>query len=467
MLFPLNLFSELNFAFPDIFSILSMLALLIIKNSVNEECSKKVFPKLSLVFAAILLTATLVYNSLEDGINTTLFVYNNMLGQIKILLFCCLCVFFGYLNYIKLSKIVNSNFFILIYGIANAITLSTSANSLLTLILSLEMYTFSLGFLVLNEHNDMLHRKCAMRFLLLSAVMSAVFIFGCSLIYSQCGSLTFQNVALAKGMMSEIGKTLIICALFFKLGCSPFHSWIIDIYEKLSHIVVLFIEAIWKLFMMFIFTKIIQLFANLNCLKIILMSSAIIAMGIGAIMPIFQHSIHKFIATISIGHIGFAISVMHVAQSYPTIMTYMSYNSLAIFCFFSGLFFLEHSRSIKSFTDLSGILKTSPILGFTILSSMFALCGFPPFGNFMAKVNIFKLLLCDKNYLMLAVTILYSIIQLLYLIKWSRLFFNSTKQEDFKTMGYYMLSKSFILILAISIIFYERIFTYFGTTYRL
>ena len=464
MPFSLNLFHSLNLVFPDILSILVLFTLIVVKNFSKENYAKQLLSKISLLASVTLLVSMLIYVSNTNEKTTELFIYNKTIGQIKILVFFCLLVFLGFLNYTKLNKTLNDNFFILIYGIVNALTLSISANSFLTLVLALELYTFSLVFLLLNEHDDIFHKKCAMRFLMLSSIASSIFIFGCSLIYSKSGSLTFTNIKSVNGLISEIGRALIVCYILFKLGCAPFHSWLIDAYKKLSSITILFLEAIWKLFMMFVFIKVTSVFANSDYLKIVLITFSVIAMGIGAIMPIFQNNIHKFVASISIGHIGFAISSLHIAQSEPAIMAYMSYNSLAIFCFFVAILFIKNYCPIKTFTDLSGIIKNSPILGFTILASMFALCGLPPFGNFVAKVNIFKLLLCSGSYFVLTIGILYSLISIVYLIKWSRYFFYTQNLENAVKNKNHILSVFLFIILTISIIVYEQIFTYFEIT---
>jgi len=467
MPFSLNLFPELNLVFPDILSMLILFALVVVKNFLKEEHAKKILSKISLLSSVILLFATLIYVSRADEKTTEFFVYNKASGQIKILLFLCLFAILGYLNYTKLNKALNENFFLLLYGITNALTISISANNFIPLILALELYTFSLGFLLMNSCDDVLHRKCAIRFLLLSSIASSIFIFGCSLIYSQSGSLSFSAIKSSNCLISEIGQVLIICYMFFKLGCAPFHSWVIDVYEKLSSTTILFLEAIWKLFMMFVLIKLISVFGALNCLKIFLMIFAIIAMGIGAIMPIFQNNIHKFVASISIGHIGFAISSLYITQSEPIIMAYMSYNSLAIFCFFSVILFLENYHPVKTFEDLSGIIKTSPISGVAVVASMFAMCGLPPFGNFIAKINIFKLFLSNRDYLILAFGILYSVISIVYLIKWSRYFFYSSKSININNNTHSILAIFLFVILMITIIFYEPIFIYFNTIFTL
>ncbi len=457
----LRLFSELNLAFPDMLLILASFILIILKNFLNGKCLNSVFPKVSLILSLILLIVVLACHPYTKQLNTELFVYSSAIEQIKTCLFVCLCAWFSYIYYMRSYEALNANFFILIYGIANAINLSISANNFVTLIIALELYTFSVGFLLLNDCNDTSHRKCAIRFLLTSAVMSAILIFGCSLLYFHFGSLSFSNIKVSIGWETAFGSVLVLCAMLFKLGGAPFHSWMLDVYEKSSSIVVLLFEAIWKFFMVFIFMKIVYIFMGIHFFKVILKFSAIITMLLGAIMPIFQKGIHRFIASVAVGHVGFIVSVVPIAKAAPAIMTYMGYQSLAVFCFLSGILLLKKYRTVVEFGDLSGIMKAAPTYGALMLFSMCALCGVPPFGNFFAKLNIFTILLESKNYLLLVIASMYSIISIAYVIKWIRFFFKSPGGEQV-CVGGKPAATVLLFMLPLSTLFYGFILRLFS-----
>ena len=466
MLFSLKLFSELTFAFPDILSALSLFALIVAKNFAYVKYSKATFPRISFLFALVSLIATLVYSSFDIKFDTGLFIYNYNLGQIKILLLSLMCFWFFYTNYTKLYRALNSNFFVLVYGMVNSITLSLSANNFLVLILALELYSFSMAFLILNDDHKIEGRKCAIRYLLTSSIMSAVFLFGCSLIYSQFGSLSFTKIKLTEDFASTIGAILIICAMLFKLGCAPFHSWMIDVYERASSVVVMFLEAIWKLFMFFIFIRVTALFlpGNFSPCRIVLLAASIMAMMFGSIMPIFQRSIHKFIATASVGHIGFLMMVFAAftyTRSTSVVVSYLLYYSLAVVCFFTGILIIKSTRKVSEFSDLRGVINTSPMVGFLLLLSMFAMIGIPPFGNFIAKLNVFKFLLRHDAYVLLSVAMVYSVISIAYVIKWTRYFFKPVKTEPIYDHTNPILPIILLIALPVSIFLYDYLNNHF------
>ena len=467
MLFSIELFSGLTFAFPDILSAFSLLALIIMNSFMNEKRTKAIFPKISLLFSIFSLIATLVYSSFDRKFNTGLFVYNYNLGQMKIILLILSCFWFFYLNYTKIHKTLNANFFIFTYGIINSITFCLSANNFLILMLALELYTFSLVFLILNNNRDFENRKCAARFLLTSAIMSAIFMFGCSLIYSQFGSLSFERIRLSTDFASIAGCILVICALLFKVGCPPFHTWMLDIYKRASSPVVLFLEAIWKIFIFFIFARVTSIFlqGNFDQCRTILVSVAVVAMIFGAIVPLFQRNIHKFIASASIGHIGFMMTVFAAftyTRSVSVVMSYLCYYSLSVLCFFSGILIIKSSRKVEEFSDLSGVINASPLVGFLILLSMFAMIGIPPFGNFIAKLNVFKFLLRHDAYFLLYAAMFYSVISIAYVIKWARFFFKHVKVDPISNQKAIVIPIILLIALPLSIVFYDVINNYFA-----
>ena len=221
--------------------------------------------------------------------------------------------------------------------------------------------------------------------------------------------------------------------------------------------VIMFLEVIWKLFMILIFIKLFCTITPQNCIHQIILLSSIISMLIGAIMPIIQKNIHKFIASVTIGHIGFALSIQSLQNSMPLIMTYMSYQSLATFCFLAGILAIPQIHSIRTFEDLRGFSTLSPIFKILILFSLFAICGLPPFGNFYAKLNIFMLLIKNKNYFTLFITLIHSVISIVYIVKRGRFLFNQTKAESTLHQTSYLFETSLIILLTASLVFYNPI----------
>ena len=116
-----------------------------------------------------------------------------------------------------------------------------ASRELMTAYLSLELLSFSLYILVSYQKFDARSNEAGLKYLLLGAFASAMFLYGMSLIYGVTGSTYYSEIAASlSGGTSEIewallmGLVLIVTGLGFKVAAVPFHMWTPDAYEGAS-----------------------------------------------------------------------------------------------------------------------------------------------------------------------------------------------------------------------------------------
>lgn len=427
-------FAQLTFAVPDIVVGLSLISLIITKVIFGEKYSNLIFPKLSIALSGICLLVTLVYNSFYSEFYNSLFIYNYNLSYIKSILLSCFFIIFLTISVLKIYKLFDSSVYIFLFGIINSIMISLSANNFLSLLLCLELYSFSVCFLLVGKSGSTEKTKNSVRFLMTSAIMTGVMFFGMSLLYSQFGSLSFSKIHLNNTFASIVGSTLIVSGLLFKLGAAPFHSWAVDIYEKASTSLVMFFDTIWKFFMVIIFIRVlkIEIEGDSNYFRIFFTVIALLSMFIGAVMPIWQTNIKKFIAYSAVGHIGFvtaAFAAIKTLAETSVVVSYVFSYCVASILFFSVIMILKKFKKVETFSDLSGLIRYSQPLGYSLVVSMFAMVGMPPFINFLAKLNVLKQLVESENYLLLFSSIAYSVLSLFYVGKYVRYVFRENPND--------------------------------------
>jgi len=103
-----------------------------------------------------------------------------------------------------------------------------------------------------------------LKYFILGAFSSGVFLFGVSLLYLATGSLSFSEIgqfgisgsaegALAIGLSGSIhsayliGMCLVLVGLLFKLTAVPFHMWAPDVYEGAPTPVTAYFSTVPKL----------------------------------------------------------------------------------------------------------------------------------------------------------------------------------------------------------------------------
>src|SRR3970040_261065 len=128
-----------------------------------------------------------------------------------------------------------------------------AASELLTAYISLELLSFSLYVLTSYAKFDLRSNEGGLKYMLLGAFSSAIFLYGISMIYGVTGSTHFNEIADALsghtsdfGMAMFLGLVLIIAGLGFKVAAVPFHMWTPDAYEGAPLPITALIAAISK-----------------------------------------------------------------------------------------------------------------------------------------------------------------------------------------------------------------------------
>lgn len=177
-----------------------------------------------------------------------------------------------------------------------------------------------------------------LNYFLLSALSSGLLVLGISLIYYTTGELDFNslarifklepsylvsetingnsfNTALYSSYFTQsdqpylgsgIGMCLVICFVLFKLGASPFHYWVADVYEKVSIFVNYFLIVIAKLGMLFALMK-LSFAITLPLVENLLIVASVCSLLIGSFAGLVQTKVRRLMAFSSINHVGYIL----------------------------------------------------------------------------------------------------------------------------------------------------------------
>src|SRR6478609_4075337 len=113
-----------------------------------------------------------------------------------------------------------------------------AATDTVTLFVALEVLSLPLYLLCgLARRRRLISQESAVKYFLLGAFTSAIFVYGLALLYGYAGSTSFQSIAsqARAGDSSDVlligGLALVLVGLLFKASVGPFHLWTPDVYQ--------------------------------------------------------------------------------------------------------------------------------------------------------------------------------------------------------------------------------------------
>nr|YP_010890115.1 NADH dehydrogenase subunit 2 [Agalma clausi]WJJ70151.1 NADH dehydrogenase subunit 2 [Agalma clausi] len=304
-------------------------------------------------------------------------------------------------------------------------------DNLFVLYLGLELQTFPIFILISKNRLWLKSSEAGLKYFILGALSSGIFLLGTSLLFSKGSSLSINecgNNFYSNNLVFSISWLMVILPLFFKVGLAPLHFWVPDIYEGSNWRTIGILSTISKL-------SVIYFIFQIQSVTKLLIISASISIIIGVLGALNQTKLKRLLGYSGITHIGFLTLLFASLTS-----QYLLLPNFYIFVYMIGLVALIFSLIQLNLTKDSYLIELqnrqrNQLENIILIILILSLAGIPPLSGFVSKWLLFVSLL-DTNYIFICVLcVIFSFIgaayylRLIKIIYFERnLFFNSWKR---------------------------------------
>ncbi|MFZ9035195.1 MAG: NADH-quinone oxidoreductase subunit NuoN [Francisellaceae bacterium] len=410
----------------------------------------KAFPRLAYFLAQISLivaawiTLRQLYIKIDIGFGGQT-VNNPFTFSLQIVIFLIAFFVFVYAKeYIEDRKLPQGEFYALaLLSILGAVVL-TSAHSLLTVYIGLELLSLPLYALIAIRRGYAKGAEAAIKYFILGAISSGILLFGMSYIYGITGTidLTEIGIYLSTAHAAHLDIVLIamvfmLAAACFKLGAVPFHMWVPDVYEGSPNAVTAFLGTIPKIaafamlarFLLLAFPG--QIYAWSHVIAVL----AVISIFLGNIVALVQDNLKRLLGYSTISHIGFILLafLLHPdALALTTSLYYVAVYALMAAAAFGLLIVLSvKGYEVEKLSDFAGLNRRNPWIAFLMLMVMFSMAGVPPFAGFFAKLFIIMGLVKEQAYVLAGYALIMSVIASYYYVRVVKvMYFDDPKNQS-------------------------------------
>ena len=276
------------------------------------------------------------------------------------------------------------------------IIISTTAaavisTNLATLYIFLEIGTLSTAILVMYRRGPAF--EAATKFIVLNSVGSSFTLIALILMFINYGTLDISSF----GSISSNAILLISLFLFIglgtKIGVVPMHSWVPDTYSEAPVPVSAFLAGTVKGASAFILIRFLfALHPALDVVLLFISVTALLTVGVGAIMAYTQNDFKRFLAYSSIEQAGIILFAVGIGSSAALtggifqIVNNMVMKTLVFLCV-GAIIAATKQRNIDS---LGGLVTKMPIVATGFLVGALALSGIPPLNGFISEYLILQ-----------------------------------------------------------------------------
>ncbi len=259
---------------------------------------------------------------------------------------------------------------------------------LMMLFLAIEILSIPLYVLVGSQGDRKASQEASLKYFLLGAVASCIFLFGMALYYAGTGSFLLGAVH-PHSLVGSAGVLLMIAGVCFKAGVVPFHSWVPDVYEGAPTVITGWMAALVKVAAFGALTKMVgSLSYSVWGLEV--MGMAVLTMTLGNVLAVQQGSLKRLLAYSGIAHAGYMLLVfLPVTEtSITTVFFYGASYALGTLGVFTVIHILEQSGLSATVDALRGLFKRNKTVTLLWCLSVLSLAGIPPLPGFFAKLLV-------------------------------------------------------------------------------
>ena len=312
---------------------------------------------------------------------------------------------------------------------ASGLLLFTSTTELLSLFLGLELLSIPIYVLSGYLRKDPKSLEAGMKYFLLGAFSSAIFLFGGALVYVSTGTLDLA-VALRAGAgnpLAQLGFVILLSGFLFKAATVPFHMWTPDVYQGAPTAVTAFMATAVKAAAFGALGRVLWAGAPIGRevpVAEMLWWISVLTMTVGNLAALTQSNVKRMLAYSSIAHAGYLLIglVVYVGSGDPGALAGMLYYLLAYTLMNIGAFGVviawgERGREHLEIPDFAGLGWRSPALGLALSVFMVSLAGIPPTAGFFGKYYIFRSAIENGYTSLVVIAVLNSALSVYYYLR--------------------------------------------------
>lgn len=297
-----------------------------------------------------------------------------------------------------------------------------SANSILMLLLSLELSAYSL-YVLSAFKKDSRSAESSVKYLIFGAATSGVFLWGASLVCGLAGSILLPEIAAKIPVLTAqpafvLGLLLMTFSFLFKLSGFPAHFWAPDVYESAATPVTAFIATASKAAAVAAFVRFFLWTGIPDSLIVVLGALAFISMTLGNVVALVQRDVKRLLAYSSIAQAGYILLGLMSASPEGYSSSFFYATAYVLMNTGAFLVILLVAQSVKQdnpqFSDFDGLAEKSPFLSLLLLLSLLSLAGIPPLVGFTGKWILFTAAMEKGHWFLVLWAVLNSVVSLFY-----------------------------------------------------
>jgi len=408
---------------PEGIVVVAIVLMLLLDLFLPKKVDRKVIGYLGIAGLLLAIVATL--SQLQDPLvallHNTIYI-DGVARAFKLILLLggllTLLLALGYQAKDALQTYRSEFYYVFLIAVLGAMVLASSYD-LITIFIGLELLSLSSLILIGIRKFNIKANEAALKYIVNGGIAAAITLFGLSYLYGITGS---TNIAVITERLTDtsaegfqfiaiISMLLILVGVSFKIAAVPFQMWAPDVYQASYTPVTAFLSVVSKAAGFILLIRVFySVFADIFVIsQTIIAVLASVTLLVGSLLALRQVNLKRMMAYSGIAHSGYLLLAFAAPSgdySFKVFWFYLISYLLTSVGFFAIIQLIENEADDTEYHDFAGLYQRSPFVAISATIYLLSLAGIPGTAGFIAKLNIFMLLLGNEHELVVFALIL-------------------------------------------------------------
>ena len=329
--------------------------------------------------------------------------------------------------------------------------LLAATTELISIYIALELTALPLAALAAFLR-DSRSSEAGVKFLLLSAMSSAVLLYGLVLTFGFTGTTQLSEIFERLGSSMDpgvsfgspalfLGVILIVAGFGFKISSVPFQMWVPDVYEGAPTPITAYLSVASKAAGFAVILRVFYLaFGEISLdWGILFAALSALSMTVGNLVAIAQSNIKRMLAYSTIAQAGYLmVGLAAIAVRAPdgetigpsSVLFYLGAYAVTNLAAFFAIIAISSRTGSDLISSFAGMGKRAPVLALVLAFSLVSLTGIPPTAGFMGKLYLFSAAVHSDLVWLVVVGVINSVLSAYYYVKVIRIMYMERPESE-------------------------------------
>ena len=266
--------------------------------------------------------------------------------------------------------------------------------------------------------------EAGFKYMVMGAVGSTILLMGIGLVYGMTGTVNFAHISSTlKGAVPNLWIQLVFIIILIGFGIKsaivPMHTWLPDAHPEAPSPISAMLSGILIETALYGLSRVLYLLFEPDIFQLPIAILAIATMSVGNILALLQQDVKRMLAYSSIAQIGYMMIGLAAGTSYGALGLFLHIfnHSLMKGMAFLSIGSIVHETGTRNISELKGVGRLMPLTTLATWVAFMGLGGVPGTNGFISKFILFNSAIGAGYFILAIIGVLNSALSMYYYLK--------------------------------------------------